>query len=43
MFTKDKTVGSGSYRVTKKVTDWDAVLGAIFIATVALIIIANIF
>jgi len=41
MFTKDKTVGSGSYRVTKKVTDWDAVLGAIVIAGIVVVILAN--
>ena len=41
MFTKNKHVGSGSYRVTKKVIDWEAFWGAIAVAAIGLIIIAN--
>ena len=41
MFTKNKTIGSGSYRVDKKVTDWDAVLGTIFIVGLVVVVLAN--
>lgn len=41
MLTKDKTVGQGSYKVTKKVIDWEAVGGAIVIGMIAIVIIAN--
>ena len=41
MFTKDKPVGSGSYRVTKKVIDWDAVWGAIILGIIVIAILAN--
>ena len=41
MFTKNKTLGTGSYRVSKKVTDWDAVFGAIFIVGLVVVILAN--
>jgi len=41
MFTKDKHVGSGSYRVTKKVIDCEAVGGLIVIGLIGLIVIAS--
>ena len=41
MFTKEKEVGRGGFRVTKKVIDWEAVLGAVVIGAIALIILAN--
>lgn len=42
MLTKDKEVARGGYRVTKKVIDWDAVWGVVFIGGIVVVILANI-
>ena len=40
--SKYEKVGSGSYGVyRKKKTDWDAILGGIVIAVIAVIVLAN--
>lgn len=41
MFYKEKEIGRGRFRVTKKVVDWEAVLGAVVIGAIALFILAN--
>ena len=41
MFTKRKEIARGGYRVTKKVIDWDAVLGALVLGGIAIAVIAN--
>ena len=41
MFTKDKEVARGSYRVTKKVIDWDAVGGCVVLSIIVLLVLAN--
>lgn len=41
MFTKPKQVGQAHIRTYKKVIDWDAVFGAIFIFGIVVVILAN--
>ncbi len=41
MFSKDKTVGSGQYKVTKKVTDWETVGTVVFWGVIGLVVLAN--
>lgn len=43
MFTKNKKVGEGNINVKryKKVTDWDAVWGTIFVVGIGIVVIAN--
>jgi len=39
MFNKNKVVGSGRYRVTKKVVDWDAIGGLVVMAVIGLFLL----
>ena len=41
VFTKNKVIGQGAYRVTKKVIDWDAVWGVVIIGGIGVAILAN--
>ena len=41
MFTKEKEVGRGTYRVTKKVIDWEAVGGVVFVVFIVLAVIGS--
>ncbi|MEM6463202.1 MAG: hypothetical protein AAF724_14925 [Pseudomonadota bacterium] len=41
MFMKDKEVGRGRFRVTKKVIDWNAVLGALVLGGIVIAVLAN--
>lgn len=40
MFTKDVPVGAGSYKITKKVIDWEAVGAAIVWVVIGLAIVS---
>ena len=41
MFTKDKEVARGRYRVTKKAIDWEAIGGACVLLFIAILVLAN--
>ncbi|WP_019960631.1 hypothetical protein [Woodsholea maritima] len=41
MFTKDKEVRRGTFRVTKKVIDWEAVGGAAVVVFIVLALIGS--